>query len=146
MRKLLVVFSTVVLVGCASEDADSPPAELEASCGPVTFESVPPGPDEPPGTLDSAFAYVRGRFPPLDTEAQSALDELVKGLPPLEAAGFERDYQWSIASRTDEQLVLFGQFETPEPMARHVEFVREDGEWTPTTWGTCQVVLHEARP
>jgi hypothetical protein len=130
MWKLLVVFSTVVLVGCASEDADSPPPELEASCGPVTFESVPPGPDE---------------FPPLDTDAQSALDELVNGLPPLEAAGFEPYYQWSIASRTDEQLVLFGQGETLEAVGKVAEFGRGDGEWTPTTWGTCQVVVRDQR-
>jgi hypothetical protein len=125
MWKLLVVFSTVVLVGCASEDADvaSPtPSELTWPCGPLPFESVPPGPDE---------------FPPLDTDAQSALDELVNGLPPLEAAGFEPYDQWSIASRTDEQLVLFGQGETPEAGWMSAEFVRKDGEWTPRSVGGC---------
>ncbi len=114
MWKLLLVFSTVVLVGCASEDADvfDPTlSELEAwGCGP----------DE---------------FSPLDTDAQSALDELVNGLPPLEAAPFELDYQWLIVSRTDEQLVLFGRGATPEASAVHAHFVREDGEWTPRTWG-----------
>lgn len=132
MWKLLVVFSTVVLVGCASEDADvaSPtPSELTGPCEPLPFESVPSGPDE---------------FPPLDTDAQSALDALVNGLPPLEAATFEpyydgrlHPYQWSIASRTDEQLVLFGQGETPEAGWKTAEFVREDGEWTPVGWGGC---------
>lgn len=109
MWKLLLVFSTVVLVGCASEDADifDPTlSEQEAwGCGP-------------------------NEFPPLDTDAQSALDELVNGLPPLEAAPLELIYQWSIVIRTDEQLVLFGRGETPEAPAAFVEFVREDGEWT----------------
>lgn len=132
MWKLLVVFSTVALVGCASEDADvaSPtPSELTWPCEPLPFESVPPSPDE---------------FPPLDTDARSALDELVNGLPPLEAATFEpyydgrsHPYQWSIASRTDEQLVLFGQGETPEAGWKTAEFVRENGEWTPVSWGGC---------
>jgi hypothetical protein len=74
-------------------------------------------------------------FPPLDTDAQSALDELVNGLPELEAVGFDRNYQWSIACRTNERLLLFGQGETPEAGWSTAEFVREDGEWTPTSWG-----------
>lgn len=129
MWKLVVVVSTVVLLGCASENADvaSPtPSELTASCGPVTFESVPPALDE---------------FPPLDTDAQSALDELVNGPTGLEAAGFDQNYQWSTASRTNERLVLFGQRETPEEGSVNAELVREDGEWTPRSWGGCQVEI-----
>lgn len=128
MWKLLVV-STVVLVGCASENADvaiPTPSELEASCGPVTFKSVPPALDE---------------FPPLDADAQSALDELVNGPTGLEAAGFDQNYQWSIASRTNEKLVLFGQGETSEAGSVNAQFVREDGEWTTRGWGGCQVEI-----
>lgn len=129
MWKLLFV-STVVLVGCASEGGDvalPTASELEAGCGPVRFGSVPPVLDE---------------FPTVDADARSAVDELVNGPTGLEAVGFEQDFEWSIASRTDDELVLFGQGQTPEAGTVVAQFVREDGEWTPRSWGGCQVEIH----
>lgn len=129
MWKPLVFVPTVLLVGCASEGGDvlSPTAsQLEAKCGPVLFESVPPVLDE---------------FPALDIDAQSALDELVNGPTGTEAVGFDQDYRWSIASRTDENLVLFGQGETSQAGSVNARFVREDGEWVPRGWGGCRVEI-----
>lgn len=130
MWRAVIVVASVVLVGCGSEGADVASltqSELKANCGRVIFGSVPPALDE---------------FPPLDTDAQSALDELVNGPTGREAAGFDQDYEWSIASRTDERLVLFGRGETPALGAVDVEFVRQGGEWTPRSWGGCSLEVN----
>jgi len=104
-----------------------PGRQLTAGCGPVVFGSVPPDLDE---------------FPPLDDDAQAALDELVDGPTGVEAGGFDRAYRWSIASRDDDQLVLFGQREGPDgPSWADAQFERRDGAWTPVGWGGCWVEI-----
>ena len=129
MRGSLLIVATVVLLGCGSENADvsSPTGlRLEAHCGSVSFDSVPPELDE---------------FPPLDDDAQAALDELVNGPTGIEAVGFDVDYRWSIASRTDEELVLFGQGETTDAGSVTARFARQDDTWTPRSWGGCRVEI-----
>lgn len=129
MWKSLVCVAMVLLVSCGSEEGAgvSPStADLEARCDSVVFESVPPVLDE---------------FPPLDADAQSAIDELVDGPTGVEAGGFDTDYRWSIASRTEQDLVLFGQGVTPEAGLADVRFARVDGEWTPRGWGGCRVQI-----
>lgn len=105
-----------------------PGQQLVARCGPVTFSSVPPDLDE---------------FPPLDDDAQAALDALVTGPTGVEAGGFEEDYRWSMAARTDDQLVLFGQPIDPdgERSWADARFERRDGAWTPIGWGGCWVQI-----
>ncbi len=107
--------------------APDPAKQLTATCGPVVFSSLPPDLDE---------------FPPLDGDAQSAIDELVNGPTGVEADGFDRDYRWSIASRTDQELVLFGQGSGPDGSALvDAQFERRDGAWIPTGWGGCRVEI-----
>lgn len=101
--------------------------QLRATCGSVTFSAVPPDLDE---------------FPPLDPDAESALDELINGPTGVEAVGFGGDTQWSIASRTEENLVLFGQQQgADEASWSDVRFERRDGAWTPTGWGGCRIQI-----
>lgn len=114
--------TTVDAPGVASPTAP----QLKASCDSVVFSSVPPVLDE---------------FPALDVDAQSAIDELVDGPTGVEAVGFGEDYRWSIASRTDEDLVLFGQGETSEAGLANARFAREGGEWVPRGWGGCRVEI-----
>ncbi|MEM7337482.1 MAG: hypothetical protein AAF467_02475 [Actinomycetota bacterium] len=100
---------------------------LTATCGPVVFSSaVRPDLDE---------------FPPLDDDARSALDELVNGETGVEAGGFDENYRWSIASRTDSELVLFGQGLQDSQDLVDARFDRRDGAWRPTGWGGCRVEI-----
>lgn len=108
--------------------APDPAAELTARCGAVTFTDVPPD---------------LGEFPPLDDDAQAALDELLTGPTSVEAAGmFPPNTQWSIALRTESELVLFGQPEDPDVTDwSDVRFDKRDGPWTPVAWGGCRVQI-----
>lgn len=107
--------------------APEPDRRLTASCGPVEFSSIPPDLDE---------------FPPLDADAKAAIDELVSGPTGVEAGGFDTGVRWSIASRTEDQLVLFGQGDGPDgPALLDARFERRDGVWTPTAWGGCRVEI-----
>jgi len=111
----------------SSAVAPDPELQLTARCDSVLFSSVPPDLNE---------------FPPLDDDAQAAIDELVNGPTGVEAGGFDRDFQWSIASRTDDQLVLFGQnLVSDEPSWADARFERQDGSWHPSGWGGCRVEI-----
>lgn len=111
----------------SSSVTPDPGQQLTARCGPVVFTSVPPDLDE---------------FPPLDDDARAALDELVNGPTGVEAGGFDRDYRWSIASRNDDQLVLFGQRSGPDgPSWADARFERREGAWAPAGWGGCRVEI-----
>ncbi len=128
----VIVCSAVALTGCGSGALDVvslTTSELRLSCGPVTFGTLPPAFEE---------------LPPLDPDARAALDELVNGPTGREAAGFDQDYDWSVASRTDDQLVLFGRGTTPESGAVNAQFVRENGTWTPRSWGGCNIEVDVA--
>lgn len=104
-----------------------PAQQLTARCGSVVFSSVPPDLDE---------------FSSLDDDAQAALDELVNGPTGVEADGLDRGYRWTIASRTADQLVLFGQGSVgDEPAWADVRFERRAGFWSPTGWGGCRVEM-----
>lgn len=105
--------------------------QLSASCGSVQFSSIPPNLDE---------------FPPLDDDAQAALDELVNGPTGVEAGGLDTGLEWSIASRTDGGLVLFGQGSNDPGSPENASWVsatfdRLDGAWRPTGWGDCRVEI-----
>ncbi len=107
--------------------APDPAAELTARCGAVTFADVPPDLDE---------------FPPLDDDAQSALDELLTGPTGVEAAGMFPNTQWSLALRTENRLVLFGQPEDPGTTDwSDVRFDKRDASWTPVGWGGCRIQI-----
>jgi hypothetical protein len=129
----LAIAAVVALfvAGCGASTAPDSSAsvtvdqQLTASCGSVVFSSVPPDIDE---------------FPPLDDDAQAALDELVNGPTGVEAGGFDRDYRWSIASRNDDRLVLFGQGPDDSSWV-DARFERRDGEWAPVGWGGCRVEI-----
>lgn len=104
-----------------------PGQQLTATCGPVVFSAIPPDLDE---------------FPPLDDDARAALDELVGGPTGVEAGGFDEEFRWSIASRDDEQLVLFGQGSNADgPTWADARFERRDGAWRPAGWGGCWVEI-----
>lgn len=98
--------------------------QLTATCGSVTFSAVAPDLDE---------------FPSLDDDAQTAVDELLNGPTGVEAGGFGGDTQWSIASRTDSDLVLFGQ--QPSGGTVTALFARQNDAWTPSGWGGCRIQI-----
>ena len=100
---------------------------LRVSCGPAVFSSIPPDIDE---------------FPPLDDDARAAIHELANGETSVEAAGWDTDFDWSIASRTDDELVLFGQGSGPDgPHYVDARFRSQDGEWRPSGWGGCHFLV-----
>jgi hypothetical protein len=110
----------------AAVDQD-PAAQLAARCGAVRFTDVPPDLDE---------------FPPLDDEAQEALDELFTGPTGIEAGFLAETTKWSIALRTDSELVLFGQADNAQTgNGSAVSFEMRTGTWTPVGWGGCRVQI-----
>lgn len=128
------VVAALLIAGCGSS-AETPSnpgaadlqAELTATCGPITFNAIPPD---------------VGEFEQTDDDAQAALDELVNGPTGVEAVGLDTDYQWTIASRTDTELTLFGQGETADgPTWAYAQFDNRDGRWTPTSWGGCPIIV-----
>lgn len=126
----------LIAAGCATDPDSTQSPELsssevrslsEATCGAVVFSSIEPDLDE---------------FPPLDADAQGALDELVSGPTGIEAEGFDSDFRWSIASRDNDRLVLFGQGGTTNtPIWAQVQFGRDSGAWTPIAWGGCEILV-----
>lgn len=101
---------------------------LYASCGPVRFGAIPPD---------------LGEFPPLDADAKAALDELINGPTGVEAGEFADDIDWSIASRTEDELILFGQGAGADggdgSFYLDVTFDRRDDAWRPSSWGGCRI-------
>ncbi len=133
----IIALAGVEVLGGSLEDYDAamatvavtpdPGQQLRATCGPVVFSEIPPDLDE---------------FPALDEDARAALDELVSGPTGVEAAGFDEEFRWSIASRTDQELVLFGQGSNADgPTWADVRFERRDGAWRPSGWGGCRIEI-----
>jgi|GEM_PF-2111687 len=95
---------------------------LAATCSQVRFSSVPPNLDE---------------FPPIDADGLAALAELVGGETGVEAGGFDTDYKWTMAFRSDDELVLFGQ--SASGNLATASFDKREGDWAPRGWGGCRV-------
>lgn len=119
-----------LMVGLTALAACSRGPELRASCGPVAFTEFPAALDE---------------FPPLDDDAQAAFDELVSGETAVEAAGMFPGFEWSIASRDGDELVLFGQVVGPEGVdGGYAQFARVGDRWQPSGWGGCRIDVDAA--
>lgn len=69
---------------------------------------------------------------PLDDDAQQAVDVLAAN---AEGERFVDDYEFGIASRTEDRLILLGISDSGT--YSDAAFVRIDGLWDPTGWGTC---------
>ncbi len=114
-----------------------PAASLAAACGPVRFSSIPPDFDE---------------FPALDAEAEQALAELATGEETSLEAGFLEvdDRTWSIAHRSDTELILFGRDADPAAVitdgAVYARFDRSsaDEPFGPSGWGGCWIQVESA--
>lgn len=128
--KLSLLLALALLAGACGGGSSlatsaDPASELVARCGSqVEFSSLP---------VDV------NTFPPLDDDAQSAIDELVNGPTGVEAGEFA-DVEFSIANRTNSNLSLFG----PSPDGAgfvNATFERRDGEWRPTSWGGCRIQI-----
>ncbi len=98
--------------------------QLTAVCGAVSFPMIPPEVDG---------------FPALDAEAQSIFDEFIAGPLSVESA-YLADFDMSIAERTDDRLVLFGQSPDDGSFAT-VEFEQRDDAWQAKGWGGCTIVV-----
>lgn len=96
---------------------------LQASCGSVVFSTVPPQLDE---------------FPPLDGDIQAIFDEFMTGPLSVET-DFLEGYKWTVATRTDERLVLFGQRELSPGDYVNVGFEKRGDVWQATGWGGCSI-------
>ena len=103
---------------------------LVARCGQVVFPSLPPDPNG---------------FDPIDDQIQALLDETAAGPTAVESADFLAANDWSLVSRTDERIVLFGQAAGVDdgagPRYGYIEFDRRDGVWSPSGWGGCHIVI-----
>lgn len=117
-------FEAALEAGAVAPDASR---GLRVTCGPAVFSSIPPDVDE---------------FPPLDDDARAAIDELANGETGVEAAGWDTNFEWSIASRTDDELVLFGQGSGPDgPNYVDATFRMQEGAWRPSGWGGCNFLV-----
>jgi hypothetical protein len=118
----------LVLGGCGDgderpDDVVVPGAdELVASCGGVTFTSVPADPSA---------------FPALGAEDEAAID-----LTPIRGEEqFFGEYRWLVAKRSDAELFLFGEALEPgmDPPFGAAHFRREGDRWVPDSWGQCRI-------
>jgi hypothetical protein len=119
----------VALAGCGygdnvdSVDGRLPGADdLIASCGGVTFSSVPADPSA---------------FPALGAEDEAAIDlASIRG-----EEQFFGEYTWLVAKRSDTELVLFGEPLVPgsDPPYGSAHFRREGDRWVPDGWGQCRI-------
>ncbi|MEM8903470.1 MAG: hypothetical protein AAGF02_07205 [Actinomycetota bacterium] len=102
---------------------DGPP-ELSVTCGQAPLTGLPPD-------LDA--------LAPLDDEARSALEAARTGRASLEAAPFVEGYEWSIADRTEERMILLGRSSDPTDLAS-MGFERvSDGSWDVAGFGGCRI-------
>ena len=91
---------------------------LRAVCGSVVFSSVPPDLDE---------------FPPLTAEDETLLAMAIEQMGP--EGDFVSGAVYSVARRTDDEIVLFGQ--SPEQGLIDIGLRRVGDEWRPRGWGGC---------
>ena len=134
----VILDASILVLGGSSADfeaaakpgasSDTSPIGLTARCGPVVFDSIPPDFDG---------------FEPVDEETQALLDATTTGELAVETSDFVPAYTWSVASRTDSRMVLFGRrIEGEEGYGGDfANFIFEfrDGLWTPAGWGGCSV-------
>jgi hypothetical protein len=112
--------------------ASGPDPDVVMTCGPVRFDTIP--------------ADVDG-FPPLDEEAEAALAAAASGPAGVEAGSFVETHDWSIASRTEHELILFGVATGTDgadpssggPDYADMAFERIDGDWVVRGFGGCRL-------
>lgn len=109
----------------------TPTPKVVMTCGDVTFPGIPADPDA---------------FPPLDAEAEAAFDSMMEGPAGSEAGLMFDGFTWSIASRTETELVLFGRGEaglnddpSGNPPYADVTFRRSGEEWIASSFGGCRL-------
>ncbi|MFQ5522639.1 MAG: hypothetical protein ACE5F5_03570 [Acidimicrobiia bacterium] len=105
---------------------EGPSSGLKAACGPVSF-------DWPVTDLDV--------FPPFEGDFDDLIHEGAVEEYEASRAWWEST-AWSIAKRTETELVLFGQESasyTDEPQFAYASFEVIDGEWRARGWGGCRI-------
>ncbi len=100
--------------------ANSSP-ELQATCGNLVFDSLPPD-------LSS--------FEPLDDRARAALDELINGPTGVEAQEFAT-FDMLIAEQSSNSLTLAA--DVGSSRLATARFEERGGALRPTSWGGCQI-------
>lgn len=138
---LVTVFAAIEVLNGTLEDLEqalaespgaSPSPEVTMTCGRVTFPEIPADPDV---------------FEPLDADAEAALEAMMAGPAGGEGAFFLDGYSWTIASRTDSELVLFGQSPNAaeltdprgDPPYADMSFRRSDDAWIVDGFGQCRL-------
>lgn len=101
---------------------DTAPAP-KARCGSVEFSSAPPNLDE---------------FPAVDDEARTALDSVPSETDSADD-GLAESFEWSVAYRTENDLVLFGQSPDNNESFFDIRFERKNDRWSAAAWGPCQI-------
>ena len=123
-----LIAAILVLTACGGTSlatSADPASELVVMCGnDIEFSSVPPDVTE---------------FPPLDDDAQQAIDELVNGPTGVEAGEFA-DAEFFIANRSGNSLALIGPIEGSDQFLT-ATFRRENDQWRPSSWGGCPVTI-----
>lgn len=114
--------------------ASGPAPAIELTCGPVRF-------DGDPARVDDAIANLA----PLDEEAVAALEAMADGPAGAEGGSLIDGNEWSIASRTDDELVLFGRSNGGGPAwsesgFAYITFTPNGGDgWGPSGFGGCDL-------
>ncbi len=113
------------------QSAELPAPDISIACGRVAFPTVP--------------ADIDG-LAPLDADAEAALEGALAGPAAGEASYFVDEYTWSVVSRTEAELVLFGQPTVAldgaagqtTPYAS-MTFDRVGDEWSVNGFGQCRL-------
>jgi hypothetical protein len=148
---VVVVIVMVVATGCdrgATTDTTSTTPAVSATSTTVDPGTVDPGSGEPVelaahcGAVELPVA-ASPVLPtdPLDADASAAL-ESVRDVAAGEAAFFD-EYEWFVADRAPERLVLFGvslrSLPPNVPPYADASFRREADAWVPDGWGQCRI-------
>ncbi len=132
-----VLDGTLADLDAALDDlvASGPAPRIELTCGPVRFDGVP-------GDVDDAI----GQLSPLDDEAAAALEALADGPAGVEGGSLIDGHDWSIATRTDDELILFGRANGDGPAwseagFAQITFARVGDAWAPQGFGGCNLAV-----
>ncbi len=121
--------SSGTATGGGAEATDS--IGLSASCGRVRFPTIPPDPDA---------------FPPVDAEVEAIFDDLADHPVMVEMQFFLDSYDWFVADRTDDSIILFGRraasvTDDLGPPYASMDLEIRDGVWLPGGFGQCRIEL-----
>jgi hypothetical protein len=138
---------TLAAAGCTDDGVSDGNATTTTTATTATTTTVPPQAGALVANCGAAEIPV-GASPvlpdqPLDAEALEALDSMRVAVGA--EGGIIDAYDWAVADRTEETLILFGTSVNPVPPGAppyaDILFRMEGGEWVPAGWGQCNIIV-----